>query len=87
MDMDRDWSGVQTSIILVTHRAAIHTIEALGNWHPHLVSYVEQVVRAGQLHLRTVSRASAFKQHVLGAEQSNLSTRVLQELLFTKYIL
>ena len=47
--------------ILVTHRAAIHTIEALGNWHPHLVSYVEQVVRAGQLHLRTVSRASAFK--------------------------
>ena len=33
----------------------------VGNWHPHLVSYVEQVVRAGQLHLRTVSRASAFK--------------------------
>ena len=62
-----------TNIILVTHRAAIHTIEALGNWHPHLVAYVEQVVRAEQLHLRKVSRASAFKLYMLRAEQSDLS--------------
>jgi hypothetical protein len=37
------------------------------------VSYVEQVVRAGQLHLRAVSRASALKLHTLGAGQSHLS--------------
>ena len=61
---------LESAAILVTHRAAIYTIEALGNWHPHLVSYVEQVVRAGQLDLRTVSRASAFKVHMLGAWQS-----------------
>jgi hypothetical protein len=37
------------------------------------VSYVEQVVRAGQLHLRAVSRASALKLYTLGAGQSHLS--------------
>ena len=40
------------------------------------MSYVEQVVGAGQLHLRTVSKASAFKLYTLGAGQSNLSTCV-----------
>jgi hypothetical protein len=37
------------------------------------VAYVGQVVRAGQLHFRTVSRASVFKLNSLGAGQSNLS--------------
>jgi hypothetical protein len=37
------------------------------------VSYVEQVVRAGQLHLRTVSRASAIKLNRVGAGQNQLS--------------
>ena len=36
----------------------------VGKVHPPLVSNVEQVARAGQLHLRAVSRASGFKQHV-----------------------
>jgi hypothetical protein len=52
--------------------AAFHTIEALGELKSSQVSYVEQVVRAGQLHLRTVSRASAFKLDLLGAGQNHL---------------
>ena len=48
----------------------------VGNWHPHLVSYVEQVVRAGQLHLSRVSRASAFKVYMLRAGQSNLRCQI-----------
>ena len=36
------------------------------------MSYVEQVVRAGQLDLSRVSRASAFKVYMLRAGQSNL---------------
>ena len=49
-----------------------HEIQAGRKLNSSLVSYVEQVVRAGQLHLRIVSRASAFKLHMLGAGQSNL---------------
>ena len=37
------------------------------------MSYVEQVVRAGQLHLRTVSRASVIKLNRVGAGQNQLS--------------
>ena len=49
-----------------------YSYRLVGNWHPHLVSYVEQVVRAGQLDLSRVSRASAFKVYMLRAGQSNL---------------
>ena len=37
------------------------TIEALGSWNPLLVVYVGQVVGAGQLHRRGVSRVFAIK--------------------------
>ena len=37
------------------------------------MSYVEQVVRAGQLHLRTVSKAKVIKLNKLGAGQNHLS--------------
>ena len=44
----------------------------VGKEHPHLVSYVEQVVGAGQQHLRVRSRAGLFKQDMLGAGQGCL---------------
>ena len=57
----------------------------VGKGHPHLVSHVEQVVRAGQLHLRKVSRASAFKVYMLRAGQSSLrmSSRQMQWIKIT----
>ena len=55
--------------------ANIMRYRLVGNSNPHLVAYVGQVGGAGQLHLRSVSRASAFKLNRLGAGQSNLSMR------------
>ena len=44
----------------------------VGKVHPPLVSNVEQVERAGQLHLRKGSRARLIKLHMSGAGQDHL---------------
>ena len=44
----------------------------VGNEHPQTVPNVDPVPRAGQLHLRTVSKASVTKPLVLGAGQGYL---------------
>ena len=47
--------------VALVYSQPITSYRLVGNCNPHLVYNVEQVVRAGQLHLRRVSRASAFK--------------------------
>ena len=42
----------------------------VGNANPHLVENVGQVEGAGQLHIRSGSRAEVFKLHMSGAGQT-----------------
>ena len=44
-----------------------------------MVSYVETVEGAGQLHLSHVSKAIVIKQNMLGAGQSHLRDNFLSE--------
>ena len=44
-----------------------------------MVSYVETVEGAGQLHLRHVSKARVFKHNMLGAGQSHLRDHISSE--------
>ena len=53
------------SVILHWYTTSLHTrYRLVGKSTPHLVSYVETVERAGQLHLREMSRARLFKPNM-----------------------